>query len=182
MSCRQKLSSRNQGLSRAPGSWKPHFGIGSRSENSTNGMTPPLYPFPLAFQPVHEASCRAPSHYQIQERLRPMLVAAGVAIASRWQTYLATLLAVVLSIQVANVVLTTVVADQSVARTQSPESVTKTALASDVVVVVQVSRQLLTPRSRSPTTNPRKIAQCLAREGQQQSAKEKQQQSQVENS
>ena len=111
-----------------------------------------------------------------------MLVAAGVAIASRWLTYLATLLAVVLSIQVANVVLTTVVADQSVARTQSPEAVTKKALASDVVVVVQVSRQLLTPRCRSPTTDPRKIARCLAREGQQQSAKEKQQQSQVENS
>ena len=46
----------------------------------------------------------------------------------------------VLSIQVANVVLTTVVADQSVARTQSPEAVAKMALASDVVVG-QVSRQ-----------------------------------------
>ena len=43
----------------------------------------------------------------------------------------------------ANVVLTTVVADQSVARSQSPEAVTKMALPS-VVVVVQVSRQLLT--------------------------------------
>ena len=85
-----------------------------------------------------------------------MLVAAGVAIANRKLTYLATLLAVVLSIQVANVVLTTVVADQSVARTQSPEAVTKMALASDVVVV-QVSRQLLTPRGRSPTTGPRKL-------------------------
>ena len=41
----------------------------------------------------------------------------------------------VLSIQVANVVLTTVVADQSEARTQSPESVAKIALTSDVVVV-----------------------------------------------
>ena len=51
----------------------------------------------------------------------------------------------VLSIQVANVVLTTVVADQSEARTQSPEAVTKMALASDVVVV-QVSRQLPTPQ------------------------------------
>ena len=71
----------------------------------------------------------------------------------------------------ANVVLTTVVADQSVARTQFPEDVAKMALASDVVVV-QVSRQLLTPTGRSPTTDPRKIAQCLAREGQQQSAKE----------
>ena len=49
-----------------------------------------------------------------------MLVAAGVAIASRQLTYLATLLAVILSIQVANVVVTTVAADQSVARTQSP--------------------------------------------------------------
>ena len=82
-----------------------------------------------------------------------------------------------------NVVMTTVVADLSVARTQSPEAVTKMALASDVVVVVvQVSRQLLTPRGRSPTTDPRKIAQCLSRERQQQSAKEMQQQSQLENS
>ena len=88
----------------------------------------------------------------------------------------------VLSIQVANVVLTTVVADQSVARTQSPEAVVKMALASDVVVVVQVSRQLLTPRGRSPTTDPRKIAQCLAGERQRQSAKEMQQRSQLENS
>ena len=87
----------------------------------------------------------------------------------------------VLSIQVASVVLTTVVADQSVARTQSPEVVTKMALASDVVVV-QVSRQLPTPRGRSPTTDPRKIAQYLSRERQQQSAKETQQQSQLENS
>ena len=51
-----------------------------------------------------------------------MLVAAEVAIASHWLTFLATLLAVVLSIQVANVVLATVVADQSEARTQSPAS------------------------------------------------------------
>ena len=53
---------------------------------------------------------------------------------------------------------TTVVADQSLARTQSPEAVAKMALASDVVAA-QVSRQLLTPRGRSPTTDPRKIAQ-----------------------
>ena len=86
-----------------------------------------------------------------------MLVAAGVVIASRLLTSLATLLAVVLSIQVANVVLTTVVADQSVARTRSPEDVAKTAFASDVVVV-QLSRQLPTPRGRSPSTDPRKIA------------------------
>ena len=110
-----------------------------------------------------------------------MLVAAEVAIASHYLTYLATLLAVVLSIQVANVVLTTVVADQSVARTQSPVAVTKMALASDVVVV-QVSRQLLTPRGRSPTTDPRKIAQCLSRERQPKSEKEMQQQSQLEKS
>ena len=38
----------------------------------------------------------------------------------------------------ANVVLTTVVADQSEARNQSPEAVAKMALASDVVVVVVV--------------------------------------------
>ena len=57
----------------------------------------------------------------------------------------------------ANVVLTTVVTDQSVTRTQSPEAVAKMALASDVVVV-HVSRQLLTPRGRSPTTDPRKIS------------------------
>ena len=110
-----------------------------------------------------------------------MLVAAEVAIASNWLTYLATLLAVVLSIQVANVVLTTVVADQSEARTQSPEAVAKMALASDVVVVVQVSRQLPKPRSRSPSTDPRMVAQYLTRERQQQSAKETQQQSQSEN-
>ena len=72
----------------------------------------------------------------------------------------------------ANGVLTTVVADQSVARTQSPEAVTKMALASDVVV--QVSRQLLIPMGRLPTTDPRKIAQYLSRE--------RQQQSQLENS
>ena len=57
-----------------------------------------------------------------------MLVAAEVAIASHWLTLLATSLAVVVSIQVANVVLTTVVADQSVARTQSPEAVAKMGL------------------------------------------------------
>ena len=51
----------SQGLNRAPGSWKSNFGIGSRSEISMNGMTPPLDPFPLEFQPVHEASCRPPS-------------------------------------------------------------------------------------------------------------------------
>ena len=102
-----------------------------------------------------------------------MLVAAGVVIANCWLTYLATLLAVVLSIQVANVVLTTVVAHQSVARTQSPEAVARMALASDVVVVVvQVSLQLLTSRGRSPKTDPGDIARCLAREGQRQSAKE----------
>ena len=61
VSCRQKLSSRNQCFNRAPGSCKSHFGIGSRSEKSINGMTPPLYPFPLAFHPVNEASCRPPS-------------------------------------------------------------------------------------------------------------------------
>ena len=91
------------------------------------------------------------------------------------------LLAVVLSIQVANVVLTTVVADQSEAKTQSPEAVGKIALASDVVVV-QVSRQLPKPRGRSPSTGPRKVAQYFTRERQQQSAKETQQQSQLENS
>ena len=78
-------------------------------------------------------------------------------------------------------VLTTVVADQSVARTRSPEAVAKMALASDVVVV-QVSRQLLAPMVRSPTADPRKIAQFLSWERQQQSAKEMQQQSPLENS
>ena len=80
-----------------------------------------------------------------------------------------------------NVMLTTVVADQSEARTQSPEAVAKMALASDVVVV-QVSRQLPTPKGRSPSTDPRKVAQYLSRERQQQSAKETQEQSQLENS
>ena len=91
------------------------------------------------------------------------------------------MLAVVLSIQVANVVLTTVVADQSEARNQSREAVAKMALTSDVVVV-QVSRQLPKPRGRSPSTDPRKVAQYLTRERQQQSEKETQQQSQLENS
>ena len=118
-------------------------------------------------------------HHQIQEHSHPMLVASGVLAASCWLIFLATLLAVVLSIQVANAVLTTVVADQSVARTQSPEAVAKMAFASDVVVV-QVSRQLLTPRGRSPSTDPRKVAQYLTRERQQQSAEETQQQSQLE--
>ena len=86
-----------------------------------------------------------------------MLVAAEVAIASHPLTFLATLLAVVLSIQVANMMLTIVVADHSEARTQSPEAVAKMALASDVVVV-QVSRQLPKPRGRSPSTDPRKVA------------------------
>ena len=81
----------------------------------------------------------------------------------------------------ANVVLTTVVADQSEARTQSPEAVAKMALASDVVVI-QVSRELPTPRGRSPSTDPRKVAQHLTRERQQQFAKETQQQSQLGNS
>ena len=85
----------------------------------------------------------------------------------------------VLSIQAANVVLTTVVADQSEARNQSPEAVTKMSLASDVVVV-QVSRQLPKPRGRSQSTDPRKVAQYLTRERQQQSAKETQRQSQLE--
>ena len=120
-------------------------------------------------------------HSPSQECLRPKLVAAEVAIASHLLTFLATLLAVVLSIKVANVVLTTVVADQSEARTQSPEAVAKMALASDVVVV-QVSRQLPKPRGRSPSTDPRKVAQYLTRERQQQSAKDTQQQSQLENS
>ena len=82
----------------------------------------------------------------------------------------------------ANVVLATVVADQCEAKNQSPEAVAKMALASDVVVVVRVSRQLPKPRGRSPSTDPRKVAQYLTREGQQQSAKETQQQSQLENS
>ena len=139
MSCRQKLSSRNQGLNRAPGSWKSHFGMGSRSEISMNGMTPPLYSFRWHSNQLTRHPVDRRLHHQFQEHLHPMLVAAGVAIASRQLTCLATLLAVVLSIQVANVMLTTVVADLSEARTQSPEAVTKMALASDVVVV-QVSR------------------------------------------
>ena len=151
--CRPKLSSRNQGFNRAPGSWKSHFGIGSRSENSMNGMTPPLNAFPLAFQPVNDASCRP-----LSPQPKPGVFASHVVAA----------------------VLTTVVADHSEARNQSPEAVAKMALASDVVVV-QVSRQLPKPRCRSPSTEPRKVAQYLTRERQQQSAKETQQQSQLEN-
>ena len=74
----------------------------------------------------------------------------------------------------ANVVLTTVVADKSEARNQSPEAVAKMSLASDVVVV-QVSRQLPKPRGRSPSTDPMKVAQYLKKKRQQQSAKETQQ-------
>ena len=102
-------------------------------------MTPPLYPFPLAFQPVNEASCRP-----LSPQPKPGVFAShvgGGGSGDGQSLALAKLLAVVLSIQVANVVLTTVVADQSAARNQSPEAVAKMALASDVVVV-QVSRKL----------------------------------------
>ena len=74
----------------------------------------------------------------------------------------------------ANVVLTTVVADQSEARTQSPDAVANMAFASDVVVV-RISRQLPKPKGRSPSTDPRKVAQYFTRERQQQSVKETQQ-------
>ena len=133
-----------------------------------NGIPLPLYPFPLAFQPVHEASCRPPSPLP-----NPGAFASHVGGGGSGDCQL-------LADIPCNVV-GGVVADQSAARTQSPEAVAKMALTPDVVVV-QVSRQLVTPRGRSPTTDPGKIAQCLAREGQQQSAKEMQQQSQFENS
>ena len=84
---------------------------------------------------------------------------------------------VVLSIQVANVVLTTVVADQSEARTQSREAVAKMALASDVVVV-QVSRQLPTPRVVHRQRIQRRLHSSRQGKG---NAKETQQQSQLEN-
>ena len=92
-----------------------------------------------------------------------MLVAAQVEIASHWLALLATSLAVVLSNQVANVVLTTILADQSEARTPYPEAVTKMALASDVVVVAKVSRQLPKPRGNSLSTDPRKVVQYSKR-------------------
>ena len=119
-----------------------------------HGMTPPLYPFPLAFQPVNEASCRPPS-----PQPKPGVFASHVGGGGSGDC------------QLLADIPCNVFGGGSVARTQSPEAVAKMALASDVVVV-QVSRQLLTPKGRSPTTDPRKIAQCLAREGQQQSAKE----------
>ena len=127
-----------------------------------NGMTPPLYPFPLAFHPVNEASCRPPSPLPKPGAFASHVGGGGSGVCQSLAAYLATLLVVVLSIQVANVVLTTVVADQSVARTESPEAVTKMALSSDVVVV-QVSRQLLTPRGRSPSTDPRKDSTVLVK-------------------
>ena len=130
-----------------------------------NGMTPPLYPFPLAFQPVYEASCRPPSPQQ-----KPGVFASHVGGGGRGDCQSSAdipcnVVGGGLSIQVSNVALTTVVADQSEARTQSPEDVAKMALASDVVVV-QVSRQLPMPRGRSPSTDPRKVAQHLTRERQ----------------
>ena len=136
--CLRKLRYHNQGLNRALGPGSPTSLSGSRSEISISHSNQSTR---------HPVDRRL--HYQIQEHSHPILVAAGVVIASCSLTFLATLLAMVLSIQVANVVLTTVVADQSVARTQSPEAVAKMALASDVVVVTQVSRQLLTPTGRS---------------------------------
>ena len=139
----------------------------------------------ILFRSRSNQSARNPVNRRLhgpnQNCWRPMLVAAEVEIASHWLTLLATSLAVVLSNKVANVVPTTVVADQSEARTPFPEAVTKMALASDVVVV-QVSQQLPKPKGRSPSTDPRKVVQYLKRESQQQSAKETQQQSQLENS
>ena len=75
----------------------------------------------------------------------------------------------------ANVVLTTVEANQSEARTQSLDAVAKMAFASDVVV--QVSRQLLKTRGRSPSTDPRKVDKGKAA-----SLQETQQKSQLGNS
>ena len=111
-----------------------------------NGIPLPLYPFPLAFQPVHEASCRP-----LSPQPKPGVFTSHVGGGGSGDCQsLADIPCNVVgggpvNPQVANVVLTTVVADQSEARTQSPEAVAKMALASDVVVV-QVSRQLPTPR------------------------------------
>ena len=100
-----------------------------------NGMTPPLYPFPLAFQPVNEASCRPLSPQPKPGVFASHVGGGGSGDCQSLADIPCNVLAVVRSIQVANVVLTTVVADQSEARTQSPEAVAKMALASDVVVV-----------------------------------------------
>ena len=155
--------------------------MGSRSENSTNGMTPPLYRFPLARHPVNEASCR-PLSLQPKPGLFASHVGGGGSGGCQSSADIP-----------CNAVgdgpvipsgergVDHCVADQSQARTQSPEAVAKMSLASDVVVV-QVSRQLPKPKGRSPSTHPRKVAQYLTRERQQQSAKETQQQSQLENS
>ena len=181
MSCRQKLSSRNQGFNRAPGSLEVplRYRISIRDFHEWHDTT--LVSFPLAFQPVNEASCRP-----LSPQPKPGVFASHVGGGGSGDCQsLADIPCNVVGGGPVNpsgdVVLTTVVADQSVARTQSPEAVAKMALASDVDVV-QVSRQLPTPRGRSPSTHPRKVAPYLSRERQQQSVKETQQRSQLKNS
>ena len=131
----------SQPKSQSCSSWKSHFGIGSRSEISMNGMTPPLYPFPLAFHPVNEASCRPPSPLPKPGAFASHVGGGGSGVCQS------------LADIPCNVVgggpvnpsgergVDHCVADQSVSLNGT-----------------QVSRQLLTPRGRLPTTDPRKIA------------------------
>ena len=63
VSCRQKLSSRNQELNRAPGSW--NFGIGSRSEIFINGHPCILFRSHSNQSTKHPVDRRL--HFQIQE-------------------------------------------------------------------------------------------------------------------
>ena len=104
----------------------------------------------------------------------------GVVIANCLMAFLAASVAVVPPAPMATEVLATAVTDKPVAKAQSPVAVTRMIPAS--AAVGQVPERWLTPRGHSPTTIPREIAQCLAREGQQQSAKEVQQRSQLDHS
>ena len=90
-------------------------------------------------------------------------------------------MAVVPPAPMATEVLAIAVTDKPVAKAQSPVAVTRMVPAS-AAAVGQVPERWLTPRGHSPTTVPRDMAQCLAREGQQQSAKEVQQRSQLDDS
>ena len=105
----------------------------------------------------------------------------GVVIANCLMAFLAASVAVVPPAPMATEVLAIAVTDKPVAKAQSPVAVTRMVPAS-AAAVGQVPERCLTPRGHSPTTVPREMAQCLAREGQEQSAKEVQQRSQLDHS
>ena len=96
-----------------------------------NDIPLPLYPFPLTFQPVPEASCRPPSPLP-----NPGTFASHVGGTGNGDCQL--LADIPCNVVGGGPVSPSCehgVADQSVARTQSPEAVARMALASDVVVV-----------------------------------------------